>query len=1249
MSVKQLKYWRNELSHAAPEKVKVITKYFDDCITLVRKAAEKHTPSLIPNFDAKVKVFRDKKFFRENSKAWNELQIELVCSKLDSCSLACRSDSAFSPIGSDFFQQKVEACMLPSSQFNPRHLSGCAQDMAIARLVSKSAAACSSDPEYSDASTLGTLHDSSESDSDCERIAVHINRPISTCSSCMQLLEAYIAGYLSEDCATLFCQAKDCIESNAQLVQLIRDICADQEVPSTSLQSEHGLAESPTVKILTIMLQKGIPPETPTKKRQDVFRTCMSRVRCEIHFMDNVEKLARSGFFSVERAITANSHVAFLCMNKFAAWVFSKLLQRFPCMQQALVNAGINFVHFGLSEHGKYFLGPLTVSTDAGSASAQGSTLSTQKEQNPSTKEEGTDHLTTLKKLLKYCHQVVTKKDEFNDNVMEKVVFYGQDFEGMGLQASNSEGWFCVEESPRCKRKVPCPSGTTSQRQLFMDLLKHNRRSKVDGGELICGIGIVRHQDTNRKIWHPVILIHLDIEERNGQLFVSPSRTHGPALWSMSPLCAGGERDQYLASQLEKEFQDFLKNLEARTLTVSPFNRSTFEPFLDNFRRCWNGQKCTIFDAPIRPSSDNKEDVDFFWEQLNGRPLELVDEWVIYGQDGDLSASKKDIQSFIAQLDSDTPSCQAPPWAAFLARKLADINLSSARMEVTYGHAGVASETGTDEWLFPLDCNDQQQEIAEFLRHRHTVVVQGPPGTGKTHTLANVISDALAQGLRVLVVSTGQDALEVMFKMLPKFVKSVAMLFRQGQDQAQAIRAVEAVRKTVEESRSPAQAIADKELHEQELMEGRRRRGRLEADLDRRAELLLRPLAQPLKKADNQRWEQLVAACEWREKIRVAFDHDGASYLRRQNIMTIVLTLFRANEARENEPEWLIDLPAVDREVLKRQVLDEGLPLLARVCERDLYKELKSTQAGLLHSAEKLVELRLKDHIVASHKRSPAMLTIINLFLTQLQLGQSKGRGHQIRHWRMAQEILAQEQVLIKAFPLWIMTTSMVSELLPSQFGLFDVVAVDEASKAEIFELPSLLRGERLLVIGDNKQVSPNDVTIPERRLHELRRHLSTVAPSAAVQSAFEPGKSIFDLFFDLHILDVKMLREHFRCTQAIIRFCNENFYKGELEALRMSTRAKRLTPPIKCNFHRRAGSEAEGGKDLSRQSPTQDFDSRSREDLRQMAIEKLKEECKVRASSDANSKTCFSRCRNYGLLILSLNYTEKAAVHWRK
>jgi superfamily II DNA or RNA helicase/very-short-patch-repair endonuclease len=60
-----------------------------------------------------------------------------------------------------------------------------------------------------------------------------------------------------------------------------------------------------------------------------------------------------------------------------------------------------------------------------------------------------------------------------------------------------------------------------------------------------------------------------------------------------------------------------------------------------------------------------------------------------------------------------------------------------------------------------LDADSSQQEAIEAAKRGKSFVLQGPPGTGKSQTIANIISEKLAAGERVLFVSEKQAALDV--------------------------------------------------------------------------------------------------------------------------------------------------------------------------------------------------------------------------------------------------------------------------------------------------------------------------------------------------------------------------------------------------------------------------------------------------------------------------------------------------------
>lgn len=135
------------------------------------------------------------------------------------------------------------------------------------------------------------------------------------------------------------------------------------------------------------------------------------------------------------------------------------------------------------------------------------------------------------------------------------------------------------------------------------------------------------------------------------------------------------------------------------------------------------------------------------------------------------------------------------------------------------------------------------------------------------------------------------------------------------------------------------------------------------------------------------------------------------------------------------------------------------------------------------------------------------------------------------------------------AVPVWIMPVSRaLSSFRPEQQPPFDVLIIDEASQIGIHALPLLSLARTAIVVGDDKQTSPENVGMNQQAIFDLLDiHLSAVP---AYKTLFDPSNSLYDLAFQ-KFPDVVMLTEHFRCLPPIIEFSNTYAYDGRIIPLR--------------------------------------------------------------------------------------------------
>ena len=195
--------------------------------------------------------------------------------------------------------------------------------------------------------------------------------------------------------------------------------------------------------------------------------------------------------------------------------------------------------------------------------------------------------------------------------------------------------------------------------------------------------------------------------------------------------------------------------------------------------------------------------------------------------------------------------------------------------------------------------------------------------------------------------------------------------------------------------------------------------------------------------------------------------------------------------------------------------------------------------------------------LATKRNATPRILQALAGYATAIRrIGQGTG-PNATRYRRDAREAMLDAA---GAVPCWIMSHARISEAMPPDIGNFDLVIVDEASQSDLWALPAILRGKKILVVGDDKQVSPDGSFISGQKIQALKvRYLS----GQPYGTEMTPEKSLYDLAARVFAAEQVMLREHFRCVPPIIAYANRLFYKGGIQPLRIPKASERIEPPL--------------------------------------------------------------------------------------
>ncbi len=471
--------------------------------------------------------------------------------------------------------------------------------------------------------------------------------------------------------------------------------------------------------------------------------------------------------------------------------------------------------------------------------------------------------------------------------------------------------------------------------------------------------------------------------------------------------------------------------------------------------------------------------------------------------------------SVVAQLPADSQGSKDPTERAF--NRLAYVNEDSA-LAAFLGRTPSVFMADQPQ-IFPFSTNLSQREALRAALQHQLSVIEGPPGTGKTQTILNLVANLVARGKSVAVVSTNNAAVDNVGAKL----EDVGLGFltaRLGSEKRRADFLADqasqlAARTSFMAGHTPAVDVE--------------RLSRVDATM---TDLLA--LDQGRHQLRNE-----VSAYELEQ--RHFMEHlDGQeglpdlSRLRRLQRSADRIIALLAETTVRGPSDQLRLRDKIDRYFkfgrLRGLDLDSTDAILA--LQSAFYTQRIAALRAKLDDHERRLERADLDAVIDEHRR-----------LSRQFLDDSLGYRYAARPLREygpgALGGLAGWNDLIIDHPVILSTChSIGATVAPGQ--LLDYVVIDEASQVNVLlGAVAMAYAKNAVIVGDLRQLAhippaiDRDLPVPQDASFDVVRH--SILSSAITRF----GDAVPRM----------LLREHYRCDPAIIGYCNDSFYDGELVA----------------------------------------------------------------------------------------------------
>ena len=236
-------------------------------------------------------------------------------------------------------------------------------------------------------------------------------------------------------------------------------------------------------------------------------------------------------------------------------------------------------------------------------------------------------------------------------------------------------------------------------------------------------------------------------------------------------------------------------------------------------------------------------------------------------------------------------------------------------------------------------------------------------------------------------------------------------------------------------------------------------------------------------------------------------------------------------------------------EIWKWKQLSQELEKLEKEPYEKLEKKALEKVKNIRKATLELVEKKSWYHVLHFIEKKENLLVSQALRgweQTIQKIGKGTGKNAPL-YRKQAKEKMATCQ---KAVPAWIMPMNKVIDTLNPAENKFDIIIIDEASQSDLSSLILLYMAKKVIIVGDDKQVSPLDVGTSTEKINTLRTKY--IERKITNDDLYGLNSSLYSVASTTY--QPLMLKEHFRCVPEIIAYSNKTSYNFKIKPLRESS-----------------------------------------------------------------------------------------------